>query len=75
MRQALWLEQFFGIALGRTSVESLVYGALADGPTNAIPGSGLVDAQLAPKEAFRILMRLRESTQGGKGTPSRSGDA
>jgi hypothetical protein len=75
VRQALWLEQFYGIALGRTCVESVIYGALADGTGNAIPHSGLMDDQLVPRESFQILTRLCESMHGDKGAPAPTGDA
>jgi len=67
VRQALWLEQFYGITLGRTLVESVIYGRLADASDAAITHSGLLDEKLAPKESYRILCRLRETIQGAKG--------
>ena len=65
-RQALWMEQFFGITLGRPNVESIVYGNLADGDHSVIANSGLTDQNLTPKESYRILQRLRDTIQGPK---------
>lgn len=74
VRQALWLEQFYGITLGRTSVESVIYGRLADASDAAITHSGLLDKNLAPKESYRILSRLRETVQGTRGGKATPGD-
>jgi hypothetical protein len=74
VRQALWLEQFYGISLGRGSVESVIYGGLADSSEAAITHSGLLDQSLEPKESYRILTRLRETVQGAKGGKAAAGE-
>ena len=47
-------------------VESVIYGNLTDSPHNVINHSGLLDEQFTPKEAYRILCRLRETIHGTK---------
>jgi len=63
-RQALWLDQFHGIALSKPCVDAVVYGSLADSENSVVPSSGLLTADLEPKDAFRILRRLREAIHG-----------
>ncbi len=60
-RQALWLEQFCITALGRPTVEAVIYGNLADRPDSAIAHSGLLTETLEPKDSYRVLRKLRES--------------
>lgn len=62
-RQALWLDQFHGIALSKPCVDAVVYGSLADSENSAVPSSGLLTDGLEPKDAFRILRRLREAVR------------
>jgi hypothetical protein len=60
-RQALWLDQFHGIALSKPCVDAVVYGCLADSEDSVVPNSGLLTDELEPKDSFRILRRLREA--------------
>lgn len=60
-RQAHWLDRFYKIALGKPFVEAVNYGNLADGQGGAIANSGLLTADLEPKEAFTALKRLHRA--------------
>lgn len=58
-QQALWLDQFYTIALSKPFIDSVTYSNLADTPDSTIAHSGLLTAQLEPKESFRILRKFR----------------
>jgi hypothetical protein len=58
-QQALWLDQFYTIALSKPFVDSVTYSNLADTDDSTIAHSGLLTAQLEPKESFRILRKFR----------------
>jgi hypothetical protein len=60
-RQALWLEQFCITALGRPTVDGVVYGNLADRPDSIIAHSGLLKETLEPKDSYRVIQKLREN--------------
>jgi len=59
-RQGQWIEQFHKIALSKQFVSSVTYSRLADTEDSAIANSGLLTAQLEPKESFWILKRLHD---------------
>ena len=59
-RQALWLDQFYGIVLSKPVVDAVVYGNLSDNDHSAIANSGLVTEALEPKDGYRAVKRLRE---------------
>lgn len=65
-RQALWIEQFLAIALGRSCIESVVFGNFADREDGAIANSGLVTKSLKPKDAYKLLMRFCASVGSDK---------
>jgi hypothetical protein len=58
-QQALWLDQFYTIALSKPFVDSVTYSNLADTDDSTIAHSSLLTAQLEPKESFRILRKFR----------------
>ncbi|MCJ7674892.1 MAG: endo-1,4-beta-xylanase [Sedimentisphaerales bacterium] len=58
-QQALWLDQFYTIALSKPFVDSVTYSNLADTDDSTIAHSGLLTAQLEPKESFQILRKFR----------------
>jgi len=59
-RQALWLDQFYRIAMSKSTVEAVVYGNLADREGSVITHSGLLDQSLESKEGYLAVKRLRE---------------
>jgi hypothetical protein len=60
-RQGQWIEQFYKIALSKPFVERVTYSNLADTDDSAIANSGLLTAQLEPKESFRTLKKLHNA--------------
>ena len=64
-RQEQWIEQFYKIALSKPFVERVTYSNLADTDDSAIANSGLLTAQLEPKESFRTLKKLHNAIFGG----------
>jgi hypothetical protein len=52
------------MALGRTAVDAVVFENLADRQDSVITHSGLLTEDLKPKDAFRVIRRLREGIQG-----------
>jgi len=61
--QSEWIEQFYRLALARTSVQSVTYSCLADADDADIIGSGLLNRRLEPKKAFLTLARLQKLIQ------------
>jgi hypothetical protein len=61
LRQGQWIEQFYKIALSKPFVERVTYSNLADTDDSAIANSGLLTAQLEPKESFRTLKKLHNA--------------
>jgi len=59
-RQGQWIEQFYKIALSKPFVNSVTYSRLTDTNDSAIANSGLLTAQLEPKESFRMLKKLHD---------------
>ncbi len=64
VRQAVWLEGLCGMALGRPAVEAVVFENLVDRDASVITHSGLLTADLKPKDSFRMIRRLREGIVG-----------
>ncbi len=58
LQQGRWIEQFYKIALSKQFVNSVTYSHLADTEDSAIVGSGLLTADLAPKESYLMLKKL-----------------
>lgn len=63
-QQAQWIEQFYGIALSKPFIDSVVYSNLADIEDSPIDNSGLLTEHLEPKESFRSLKKLHDSIFG-----------
>jgi hypothetical protein len=59
-RQGQWIEQFCKIALSKPFVNSVTYSNLTDTEDSTIANSGLLTAQLEPKESFRTLKKLHD---------------
>lgn len=60
VRQAVWLEGLCAVALGRPTVDAVVFEHLADRDDSVIAHSGLLTAKLEPKDSFRVIRRMRE---------------
>ena len=60
VRQAVWLEGLCAMALGRPTVDAVVFEHLADREDSVITHSGLLTDKLEPKDSFRMIRRLRE---------------
>ena len=63
-RQGQWIEQFYKIALSKPFVERVTYSNLADTDDSAIANSGLLTAQLEPRESFQTLKKLHNTIFG-----------
>ena len=61
LRQAQWIERFYKIALSKPFIESVTYANLTDCQETAMAGSGLLTAELEPKNSFHVLKKLRSS--------------
>jgi hypothetical protein len=59
--QGQWIEQFYKIALSKPFVSSVTYSKLSDTEDSVIADSGLLTAELEPKESFRMLKKLHDS--------------
>lgn len=58
--QAQWIESVYKAALGRPFINTITYGALADGPGDEIPGGGLLDEKLSPKKALMTVAKFQK---------------
>ncbi len=58
--QAKWIRQFFQVALSKPFVNSVTYANLMDSEESEIPNSGLLTAQLEPKESYQALKELSD---------------
>ncbi len=58
--QAKWIRQFFQIALSKPFVNSVSYSNLMDTEESVIANSGLLTAQLEPKESYQALKELSD---------------
>jgi len=59
--QSEWIEQVYGIALGKLFVNSVTYSNLADTEELEILGSGLLTEELEPKKAFLSMAKLQKN--------------
>jgi len=59
-QQGRWIKQFYKIALSKPFVNSVTYSNLTDTDDSVIANSGLLTAQLEPKESYRILKKLHD---------------
>lgn len=64
LQQGQWIEQFYKIALSKQFVNSVTYSHLADTEGSAIADSGLLTADLAPKESYLMLKKLYDGIFG-----------
>ena len=60
LQQGQWIEQFYKIALSKQFVNSVTYSHLADTEDSTIADSGLLTAELEPKESYRMLKKLHD---------------
>jgi len=59
-RQALWLDQFYRIAMSKPMVDAVVYGNLADHSESIIQHSGVLTEAFKPKDGYKVIRRFRE---------------
>lgn len=59
-RQALWLDQFYRIAMSKPMVDAVVYGNLADYSQSPIQHSGVLTEAFKPKDGYKVIRRFRE---------------
>lgn len=59
--QAIWLEEFYKLALGRPYINTVTYSYLADSPSMPVKGSGLLTAKLTPKKAFLVMAKFQKT--------------
>lgn len=64
MTQAVWIEQFFKIAMSKPYIETVTYGNFADNGSDELVGSGLLNEQLSLKKSFRELRKLQKLILG-----------
>ncbi len=57
--QARWLKEFCTLALSKPFVESITWRDLADRPHTLLPTGGLLNADLTPKAAFKVMKEFR----------------
>jgi hypothetical protein len=57
--QAEWLQAFYRIVISKPYVDAICWRDLDDGPGHFLPHSGLCDAALEPKIAYRELRNFR----------------
>jgi len=60
--QADWVEQFYTICMSKEAITAATWWSFSDATHVFWPHSGLLDKQDAPKDAFRRIVRLRETT-------------
>lgn len=60
VRQAVWLENLCTVALGRPTVEAVVFEHLVDRSDSIILHSGLFTEDMVAKDAFYTICRFRE---------------
>ena len=62
--QSLWVREFYTIALSKPFIESVTWLDLADRDAGLIPSGGLLQADLSPKPAFKVLKDARAELLG-----------
>lgn len=62
--QAVWIEQFFKIAMSKPFVETVTYANFADDGSDGLVGSGLLNERLELKKSFRELRKLQKLVLG-----------
>ena len=60
-RQALWISQFYRIALSKLFVDKITYANLADIDESIITGSGLLGENFEPKKAFTAIKKIQKT--------------
>jgi hypothetical protein len=64
--QAIWLEEFYKLALGRPYINTVTYSYLADGPGIPVKGGGLLTSKLTPKKAFLVMAKFQKTIMNRK---------
>ncbi len=59
--QAIWLEEFYKLALGRPYINTVTYSYLADSPSMPVQGAGLLTSKLTPKKAFLVMAKFQKT--------------
>ena len=62
--QGEWLDQFYRIALSKPIVDGVIYSGFADTKDGDIAESGLLTADLEPKESYMVLKRFHDRIFG-----------
>jgi hypothetical protein len=62
--QAVWIEQFFKIALSKPFIETVTYANFADESSDGLVGSGLLNERLELKKSFRELRKMQKTILG-----------
>jgi hypothetical protein len=62
--QAVWIEQFFKVAMSKPFIETVTYANFADNSSDELIGSGIVNERLELKKAFRELRKLQKLVLG-----------
>ena len=57
--QSQWFRELTDVALSKPFVESVAWRDLADEKEQAVPHGGLLRSDLAPKAAYRDLLKYR----------------
>ena len=64
LKQAEWLDQFYRIALSKACIDGVMYSNFTDTADGIIPDSGLMTAELEPKESYLALKRFHDRIFG-----------
>jgi hypothetical protein len=68
--QAMWLKEFYEIALSKPFVESINWVDLVDRPkVSPLPQGGLVRPDMKPKPALKVLQEIRSGIHSSGRTP------
>ena len=59
--QAVWVEEFYKLALARPYVSTVTYSCLADHSQSEFNGCGLLSEKLEPKKSFLMLAKFQRS--------------
>jgi hypothetical protein len=62
--QAVWIEQFFKVAMSKPFIETVTYANFSDNGSDALVGSGILNERLELKRAFRELRKLQKLVLG-----------
>jgi hypothetical protein len=64
LKQAEWLDQFYRIALSKACIDGVMYSNFTDVADGIVPDSGLMTAELEPKESYLAMKRFHDRIFG-----------